>query len=50
MALCGLTLLLGDLREGIGVFERSGIEVEIGPERPVWSVDFQIRGALAGDQ
>ncbi|HEY6725151.1 MAG TPA: sigma-70 family RNA polymerase sigma factor [Polyangiaceae bacterium] len=50
MALCWTTLHSGILREGIGAFARSGIEVEIGPERPVWNVDFQIRGALAGDQ
>lgn len=38
------------MREGTGASARSGIEVEIGPERPVWNVDFRIRGAIAGDQ
>lgn len=38
------------MRERSGAFDRSGIEVEIGPERPDWNVDFQIRRAFTGDQ
>jgi len=45
-----VTLHSGNSREGIGAFDRSGTKVEIGPERPAWNVDFQIRSAFTGDQ